>query len=157
MGDGQSFVHCQGLCEGARGFQQLPCRGVQHALNALGKRVLRCLFQCDLDCFAAEIGRCGGGTRVAPPRIADQVLASARQANEGLDVPRVASKRGEKPLLCVGADFGAQFTFEYSIAADETFVGVKLWIRADRGTAGRLLDQQHVQRSADLPRYIGLD
>ena len=85
------------------------------------------------------------------------MLASKRQTDERLDIARVASQRGKEPLLSLGAEFGAQFSFECRRGVVETFVDPKLCIRVDRGAATRLVQKQDMKHSGDLSRYVSLD
>ena len=115
-------------------------------MDAFGNSVPGRPLQRDLDCLAAEIGCRSGGPRIAPPGIAD-LLAGPRQTDKGPDVALIARKRGQEPSLRLGAKFGAQRSFEYCVAADETLADPKLRIRANPSAAGRLLDQQQVKYS----------
>ena len=84
------------------------------------------------------------------------MLASERQTEECLDIARIASERGKEPLLCLGAEFSTHLTLECRLGAGETLIDPKLRIRGDGGAAARLVQEQDVKHSGDLPRYLGL-
>ena len=114
-------------------------------------------FEGDRDRFAAQIGRRCGSTRIAPPRIANQMLAGNRKTNERFDIARVASERSKEPLLSLDTELGAQFSLECRPRAGETLADPKLRIRGEGGAAARLMQNQDVKHSDDLVRYLGLD
>ena len=60
-------------------------------------------FESQRDRRAAKVRCRRGGTRIAPPRITDKMLASKRQTDECLDIARVASERGKEPFLSLSA------------------------------------------------------
>ena len=104
-------------------------------------------FDGERDRFAAKVGYRCNGTRIAgPPRIADEMLASKRQPDECLDIARVASERGKEPLLCLGAEFGAQLSLECRPGAGEALIDPELRIRGDGGAAARLVQEQDLKR-----------
>src|SRR5271165_2636427 len=95
--------------------------------------------------------------RIAPPRIADEILASAPQTDECLDIPRIASECGKEPLLRLGTELGPQLSLERRLGAGETLVDPSLRPRRDGGAAARPLQEQHVKLAGDLPADLGPD
>jgi len=66
----------------------------------------------DTDRFAPEIGGHGRCERIAPPRIADQLLTSSCQTDERLGVARILGERGEEPPLGLRREIRSQFSFK---------------------------------------------
>jgi len=60
-------------------------------------------FESQRDRRAAKVRCRRCGTRIAPPRTTDEMLASKRQTDECLDIARVASERGKEPFLSLSA------------------------------------------------------
>jgi hypothetical protein len=79
-------------------------------------------IQCDRDRFAPEIGGHRGSERIAPPRIADQLLTSPGQTDERLHVPWVVGQCGQVPSLCLRREIWPQLSLEGGRRAGKTFV-----------------------------------
>jgi hypothetical protein len=119
--------------------------------------MLRLKFEGYGDRLAAEIGGRCAGTRIAPPGIADEILARAGQTDESLDIVRVLSECSQKPLLCRGTKLGPHHPPERSLGTGETLVGPQSYTQPDKSAAARLKEEQDMKRSGDLQRYLGLD
>ena len=92
-----------------------------------------------------------------PTRVADEMLAGDGQTGERLDVARVVRERGEEPALRLGGHFGRDPTLDRSRRPGKTLIDPELATGCRHGTAARLLQDEEVKLSRDLPGNLGLD
>src|SRR5580692_4614981 len=116
----------------------------------------RSKIQCDRDHLAPEIGGHGGSERVAPPRIADQLLTGSGQTDERLHIPWVVGQRGQVPSLCLSREVWPQLSFEGSRRTGKTFVDLVTDAQFAYDSSNFLLEKQDMQLSRDSPDDLGL-
>jgi len=157
MGRGEPSIDPQGFTESRSRVFQLSRCGVQHALDTFCPGVPRFAFECKRDRLAAKVGCRCGGARISPPGIADEMLASARDTKERIEIAWIASKRGKKSFLSLGAEVGAQLSREDCLGPRKTLVETKLRLRCDAGAAARFLQEQRIKHPRDLADCLRLD
>src|SRR5580704_8241079 len=113
-------------------------------------------FQCDRDHLAPEIGGHGGSERVAPPRIADQLLTGSGQTDERLHVPWVVGQRGQVPSLGLSREVWPQLSLEGSCRAGKAFVQLVTRAQFAHHSSNFLLEKQNMQLSRNPPDDLGL-
>ena len=148
-----SVTHSDCLDKRVRRFLQLARGGIQHALDGFRSGIPRFEFQCEGDRLAAEVGCCRGGTRIAPPRLADKKLAGKGEPRKSFDIAQFAGESGEKPALCLGL----HPTLERSRCAREILSGLNFRPQFDKSTAANRPEEQNMKHSRDLPRCLGPD
>ena len=77
----------------------------------------------DRDRLAPEVGGGCRGPRIAPPGIADEMLAGQRQAGQRLDIARVVGERGEIPSLRLGRELRRDFALQSAADASDRALG----------------------------------
>jgi hypothetical protein len=139
MRDAQFLIDIQGLVEGTCCFVQLSRGGIEHPLHAMRNRIPRCKRQRDCHRLAPEIRGRRYGPRVAPPWVADQMLAGYSQADQRLGIARVARQRRQEPTLRLGRELGAHAFMQRTLRPRQTFGNPLLDTRVGKGApAGRL-------------------
>src|SRR5215469_16333622 len=123
----------------------------------MSNRIPRCERQGDRHRLAPEIRSRRYGSRVAPPWVADQMLAGYRQADQRLGIARVARQRRQEPALRLGRELGAHAFMQRALRPRQTFGNPMLDGRVGKGaTAGRL-QYQELKLSRNPPGYFRLD
>src|SRR5262249_20052531 len=107
--------------------------------------------------LAPEIGSRRYGSRVAPPWVADQMLAGYSQADQRLGIARGARQRRQEPALRLRRELGAHALMPRALRPRQPFGDPMLDARAGKGaTAGRL-QYQDLKLSRNPPCYFRLD
>src|SRR6266566_9833925 len=114
-------------------------------------------FQRDRDRLATEVGCRGDAAEIAPPWVADELLASDGETRERLDIARVLRERDEGPALCLGRMLGPHLRIERSRSAGETLIGPERQTRSDGSSTACLSEEQETKLSGDPPGDFGLD
>src|SRR6516162_4911540 len=93
---------------------------------------------------------------IAPPRVADQMLAGDGQTGERVDIARVVSQRGEEPALCLGRQLGRDPALDRDHRPGKTLVEAEVTAECCCSMAARLLQGEEMKLSGDLPGDFGL-
>ena len=111
----------------------------------------------DRDRLAPEVGGRCNGMRVAPPGVADEMLAGDSKTGERLDIARVVGERGEEPALRLRRQLRRDPTLDRRRRPRETLIDPELAAGRHHCTAARLLQNEEVKLSGDLAGNLGLD
>src|SRR5712671_4182220 len=114
-------------------------------------------IQGDRDRLAPEIGGRRSGPRIAPPGIADELLAGKGQASKRLHTARVVGERSEVPSLCLGCELRRVTTPERGRSFGQTLCDSDIHARCDEGSAARGLEEQDVKLARNPSGDPGLN
>src|SRR5277367_3140600 len=94
---------------------------------------------------------------VAPPGIANDVLAGEGETGERLDIARIVREGGEQPSLRLGRHLGRDPTLDRRRRPGKTLINPELTTGSHHRTAARLLQNEEVKLSRDPPGNLGLN
>ena len=103
--------------------------------------------------LSSEVERDRGSTRIAPPGLADQMLAGTCEADQAFEVLWIESQRGEEPTLRLGRDLGSHLTLEEACGLGKTLIDADFDPGIHKSATAGFAQQQCM----DLPRDLARD